>query len=266
MTTLTDKIAIVTGAGHIQGIGRAIALKLSQQGATVILTDIIDPAQLEQIAADISNETGSECHSLKCNISDSNDVNICVKQVIDKFGQIDILVNNAGVASGSTEFLGLEEKDWDLSYNVNIKGTANFCRAVLPTMLKQETGVIINNSSLCGLGAIESIPANYTASKFAIIGMTKAIALEFASENIRCNAVCPGVVNTAMRKGAVSRIAEQLDISLEEAEKVEDEAIAMKRAADPGEVADAVAYLASPAAAYITGVALPVAGGLSQGL
>ncbi|MGI9295952.1 MAG: SDR family NAD(P)-dependent oxidoreductase, partial [Pseudomonadales bacterium] len=132
--------------------------------------------------------------------------------------------------------------------------------------LKQESGVIVNIASLCGLGAIVDIPASYTASKFAAVGLTKAISLAYADKGIRCNAVCPGVVNTQMRDQLLERLAEHYDVSIEEAERMENETIAMKRGAEPEEVADAVAYLAGPCAKYVTGVALPVAGGMAAGL
>ena len=266
MSTLSGKVAVVTGAGHPRGIGRSIALKLSQQGTTVVLTDICDESELERAAAAISSETGSQCLSVVCDISDTETVQDCVDYITEQCGCLDILINNAGVTAGDTEFLQIEDAHWDLSYQVNIKGTVNFCRAAIPVMLQQKEGVIVNNSSLCGLGAIETIPANYTASKFAIIGLTKAIALEYAEKNIRCNAICPGVVNTALRKGAISRISEKMNISMEEAEKLEDDSIAMKRAAEPEEIGDVVAWLVSPAASYVTGVALPVAGGMPHGL
>ena len=133
-------------------------------------------------------------------------------------------------------------------------------------MLVQNGGAIVNIASLCGLGAIEEIPAPYTASKFAAIGLTKAIALQYAEQNIRCNAVCPGVVNTQMRDQLLERMAEDHNITVVEAEQLENNSIAMKRGAEPEEVASVVAFLTSPAAQYITGVAVPVAGGLAAGL
>ena len=266
MSSLDNKVAIVTGAGQSNGIGRAIALKLAKLGATTIITDLSNATELETIANAIKEESARPCLSMYCDISKDVEIEACVERALVDFGRIDILVNNAGVAGAGTAFLDIDASTWDLSYQVNIKGTMNFCKAVLPQMQKQGGGSIVNNSSLCGLGALEAIPANYTASKFAVIGLTKAIALEFAADKIRCNAVCPGVVNTGMRQDALSRIAEQMNVSIEEAEKIEDEAIAMKRAAEPDEVAEAVAYLVGPASSYITGVALPVAGGLAPGL
>ena len=265
-STLENQVAIVTGAGHPQGIGRAIALKLAQLGASVVISDLGDKEALISSAKQLSEESGAVCEGLACDISQQADVDSCVKYTQERFGRLDILVNNAGVAVGAADFLSVNDEEWDLSYRVNIKGTANFCRAVIPVMKNQQQGCIVNISSLAGLGAIEAIPANYTTSKFAVVGLTKSIAVEFAADNIRCNAICPGVVNTAMRQTALENISSQMSISLEEAEKLEDDSIAMKRAAEPGEIADAVAYLVSPSASYVTGVALPVAGGLSPGL
>ena len=266
MSSLDNKVAIITGAGQVNGIGRAIALKLAKLGATTILTDLSSATELERIAKEIGEESGRPCLSMHCDISQEEDIHTCVDRTLEKFACIDILVNNAGVTGSGTAFLDIQDSTWDLSYQVNIKGSMRFIKSVLPHMQKQGGGSIINNASICGLGALEAIPANYTASKFAIVGLTKAIALEFAADKIRCNAVCPGVVNTGMRQDALARIAEQMNVSIEEAEKIEDEAIAMKRAAEPEEVAEAVAYLVSPASSYITGVALPVAGGLAPGL
>ena len=266
MTLLKGKTAIVTGAGHPMGIGRAIALKLAGQGANVAITDVQSVSGLDDLAREISDLSGEKCIGIHCDITSKEDIVNTVKQTRKDFSHIDILVNNAGVGGKGTKFMEIDQDSWDLSYAVNIKGTVNFCRTVIPFMLEQGSGVIINNSSLCGLGAIEAIPASYTSTKFAIVGLTKAIALEYAAQGIRCNAVCPGVVNTAMRQNAIGRIAKQHNISVADAESLEDESIAMKRAAEPGEIADAVAYLAGPAASYITGVALPVAGGMSAGL
>ena len=266
MSILNGKVAIITGAGQSQGIGRAVALKLAEQGATTVITDLKSAIELEDNAKEIHRISEAPCLPLHCDITSEEDVINCVKQTIDKFGRIDILVNNAGVSGSGTAFLDIDNDTWDLSYRVNVLGAVNFCRVVIPVMQKQKGGVIVNNSSLCGLGALDAIPANYTSTKFAVVGLTKAIALEFASQGIRCNAVCPGVVNTGMRQNAISRIAEQHNISIDEAEKLEDESIAMKRAAEPEEIADAVAYLAGPSSKYITGVALPVAGGMAPGL
>lgn len=262
---LKNQVAIVTGAGHPQGMGRAIALKLAAQGASVAVVDLGNAENLATVAEEIS-ACGVQGLAISCDITNTEQIESCAEQVLRQFGRIDILVNNAGISASTPCFLDIPDDAWDLSYRVNVRGTATFCRAVIPAMLEQQSGVIINNASLCGLGAIESAPTNYTASKFAVVGLTKAIALEYADQNIRCNAVCPGVVNTGMRKHALQRIAEKQEISLEQAQRYEDETIAMKRAAEPDEIADVVVFLAGPAASYLTGIALPVAGGMPPGL
>lgn len=262
---LKDQVAIVTGASQPQGMGRAIALKLASQGASVVVVDLGSAEDLAAVADEIEG-FGVESLAIPCDITSSEQVTACIDQVLERFGRIDILVNNAGVSSAISRFLEIPDDAWDLSYRVNVRGTASFCRAVIPTMLKQRGGVIVNNASLCGLGAIEAAPTNYTASKYAVVGLTKAIALEYAADNIRCNAVCPGVVNTGMRVNAINRIAAKENISPEQAQRLEDESIAMKRAAEPEEIADAVLFLAGPSGSYLTGVALPVAGGMAPGL
>lgn len=262
---LKDQVAIVTGAGHPQGMGRAIALKLAAQGAVVVVVDVTNTEGLAD-AVEAIKTLGSQSLALHCDSTIPEEIDRCINGVLEKFGHIDILVNNAGISSAIPYFLDISDETWELSYKVNVRGTAAFCRAVIPSMLAQKSGVIINNASLCGLGAIESAPANYTASKFAVVGLTKALALEFAPHNIRCNAICPGVVNTGMRNNALSRIAEKQGISLDQARAYEDDSIAMKRAAEAEEIADAVVFLAGPGASYITGVALPVAGGMPPGL
>ena len=262
---LKDQIAIITGAGHPAGMGKAIALKLASQGASVALVDIEKTPSLLKTVADL-NANGGKAIALACDSTDTSQVNNCVAAVIKQFGRVDILINNAGISASIPYFLDISDDIWDLSYQVNVRGTAAFCRAAIPSMLKQKMGVIVNNASLCGIGAITSVPANYTASKFAVIGLTKAIALDYAEYNIRCNAVCPGVVNTGMREHAMRRIAEKENITLKQAQKHEDLSIAMKRAAQPEEVADLVLFLSGPDSAYITGAALPVAGGMAAGL
>jgi NAD(P)-dependent dehydrogenase (short-subunit alcohol dehydrogenase family) len=145
-------------------------------------------------------------------------------------------------------------------------GTAEFCRAVLPVMQAGGGGVIINNASLAGLGSIVGMPACYTASKHAVIGLTKTIAQEFGKDGIRCVAVCPGSIKTQVYDIVLEGHMEMKDCSRDEAEAIETSTIGLGYSAEPSEVADVVAFLASPAASYITGVALPVAGGMPPGL
>ena len=258
--------AIVTGAGHPQGIGHAIALSLAKSGFNVAVCDLAENGpHLLALVRDIE-EHGVAAKDLAVDITRQDQVSTCVDQVIAEFGRVDVLVNNAGVAVGSPGFLEMTDADWDLSFAVNVKGMARFAQAVIPAMQAQASGVIVNISSLCGLRNIPPTPPCYTASKFAVIGITKAIAQEFGGDNIRCNAVCPGSIDTRMREIAMENIAQSSGISLEEAELEENAMISLGRPATPDEVAQVVTFLASPAAAYLTGAAIPVDGGMNFGL
>ena len=250
---LQGKVAIVTGAAHPKGIGRAIAIALQREGATVVATDIEGAQGLKEI------------NGVACDVTDREQVDALIQHVIDQHDSIDIVVNNAGVGIGSPDFLTLTDRDWELSLNVNVRGVANVCQAAIPHM-QANGGSIINVASLAGIGAMASIPACYTASKFATVGLTKQIAAQFAADQIRCNALCPGSVVTQMHQGVLATLAEQHDISLEEAQALENSAIPLGRSAQPGEVADAAVYLASDLSLYVTGTTLPVAGGMSPGL
>ena len=250
---LKAKIAIVTGAAHPQGIGRAILNALTAQGATVIGTDLASAQGLKDI------------NGMACDVTDSSQIETLVDHVLSAHQKIDILVNNAGVAVGSPDFLEVTERDWDLSLAVNLRGVANFCRAVI-TNMQASGGSIINVASLAGIGAINSIPACYTASKFAVVGLTKQLAAQYANKGIRVNALCPGSVVTQMHQQHMASLAQAHDISLEDAHAMEDANIALGRSAQPEEIGNSVVFLASDLSSYITGVALPVAGGMVSGL
>ena len=258
--------AIVTGAGHPQGIGHAIALSLAKAGFSVAVCDLAENSQHLHALARSIEDYGVAAKDLVVDITRQEEVNACVDRVITDFGRIDVLVNNAGVAVGSPGFLEMTDADWDLSFDVNVKGMARFAQTVIPVMQAQAGGAIVNISSLCGLRNIPPTPPCYTASKFAVIGITKAIAQEFGGDNIRCNAVCPGSIDTQMREIAMENIAQSSGISLREAELEENATISLGRPATPEEVAQVVAFLASPAAAYLTGAAIPVDGGMNFGL
>ena len=167
---------------------------------------------------------------------------------------------------GSPVFADNEEKHWDINWGVNVKGTVHFCRAVWPEMVARGGGSIVNIASLAGLGANPGMPYPYTATKFAIVGFTKQLAIEGGASGIRVNVVCPGAINTDMLQVAYEAIAKQEGISIEEAAKLENSTIPLGRPSEPSEIADAVAFLAGPQGAYVTGIALPVAGGMVPGL
>jgi 3-oxoacyl-[acyl-carrier protein] reductase len=262
---LKGKVAIVTGAGKPDGIGRACVERLKDLGASVVLCELGGTEAIRQASVDYPDaSTGvAVTHT---DVTKAFDAEQAVALAEDTFGGLDILVNNAGVGVGSHDFLETPDSDWSLSMSVNLMGPVNFCKAAIPAMLKRGGGSIINISSLSGLGAIASIPACYTASKFAAIGFTKQLAIQYAPDSIRVNAICPGSVRTDMMKGAMELLAAEQGISVKEAEALEASTIPAGRAANPSEVADAVAFLAGDGSAYMTGVALPVSGGMPPGL
>jgi len=241
---LEGKIAFVTGAGHPKGIGRACARELARNGANVAIVDLTDNDDLRSFN-DECDELGTEGFVTTCDVTNMTNVRKVMDRVVKRFGGLDIIVNNAGVGAGDPDFLKITDKDWDLSLAVNLRGVANICDAAIPYL---------------------GIPACYTASKFAVIGLTKQLALQYAPENIRCNAVCPGSVRTQMMETAMAHLAEHEGVTIEQAEKLEASGIPVGRAAHPEEVAGLVGFLASDVSSYITGAALPVSGGMSPGI
>ena len=250
---LTGKVAIVSGAAHPRGIGRAIFNALSAHGATVVGTDLPGADYLDEIPY------------LHCDVTDAAQVERVMAEVVKQHGKLDIVVNNAGVGMGSADFMQLTDKDWEVSLAVNLMGMVNSCKAAIPHMLN-DGGSIINVASLAGTGAMNSIPACYTASKFAAVGLTRQLAAQYAANDIRVNALCPGSVITQMHQGSMALLAEEHGITPEEAQELENANIPLGRSAQPEEVGNSAVYLASDLSSYVTGVALPVAGGMAPGL
>ena len=266
MKLLEGKIAIVTGADRAKGLGKAIAVKLADLGAKVALTSRAGSKEgLEANVAEIK-ANGGEAMAVLVDVSDPAQVHEAVKQVADAWGQVDILVNNAGVGFGSAILTENQSKDWDVNYAVNVKGTMELCRGVIPYMEKSGGGSIVNVSSLAGVAASIGMPYPYVATKHALVGATKVLALELASKGIRANVVAPGAINTDMLQTAYAAIAEAEGISVEQAGKNENASIPLGRPAEPSEIAAAVAFLAGPDASYVTGIVLPVAGGMAPGI
>ena len=266
MKPLEGKVAIVTGATKAKGLGKAIAVKLAVLGAKVILTGRAkSQAAMEQNVAAIQ-EMGSEAMGVLVDVSNPEEVNKAVKQIVDKFGRIDILVNNAGVGFGSAVLTENQDKDWNINYGVNVKGTMELCRGVIPYMEQNGGGSIVNVASTAGIAASVGMPYPYVATKHALVGATKVLALEFASKGIRANVVAPGAINTDMLQTAYAAIAEAEGISIEEAAANENASIPLGRPAEPSEIAAAIAFLAGPDASYITGIVMPVAGGMAPGI
>jgi len=267
---LAGKVVIITGAGRPRGMGQAAVIKFAEHGAKIVVTDLVRPghetedfAAIEAVAAQ-ARELGVEALAQGVDVTNRKQVQDCVDATVKAFGTIDIMVNNAGTAIGAGPFLEQTDKQWDVSYGVHLKGTMYFCQAVIPVMQRNGGGAIVNNSSMLGIAA-EPFSAAYTATKFGVVGLTKVIAAEFGRDNIRCNAVCPGSIKTLMQDDGIAKFAKWSGISVEEAWKGVD-GNALGRSAEPEEVADAMVYLASSMASFVSGVALPVTGAANPGV
>ncbi len=244
---LTGKNALVTGAGR--GIGKAIALELAANGAFVIVNYNGSQAAAEQTVSEIK-EAGGDAASYQCNVSDFESCKEMIDTLIKEYKHIDILVNNAGITRDDL-LMRMKEEDFDAVINTNLKGTFNTIRHMSRYFLKQRSGKIINISSVSGILG-NAGQSNYSASKAGVIGLTKAVAREMASRGINVNAVAPGFVETEMTDVLSDSVKEGLlgQIPLGRTGKAED-------------IAKAVAFLASPAADYITGQVLSVDGGMA---
>ena len=242
---LTGKIAVVTGGA--QGIGQAIATTLAQEGSDVVVADL-DANRCEETVARVQ-QLGRKAMAVSVNVGDWDQVKGMIDQVQKEWQRIDILVNNAGITRDGL-LLRMKEEDWQSVLQVNLTGTFFCVKAVLPTMSRQRSGRIVNIASI--VGAIGNIgQANYAASKAAVIGLTKTVAREYASRNITVNAVAPGFIDTAMTQ----------DLSAETKEALLNQ-IPLKRLGQPSDIADAVSFLCSEKAGYITGHVLHVNGGM----
>ena len=243
--TLEGKVAIVTGSG--QGIGRAIAETLARHGADIVVADL-DPGRSQETLEAIT-KLGRRALNLKVNVANWEDVKGMVDQVMKEWGKIDILVNNAGVTRDGL-LVRMKEEDWNLVMQVNLNGTFHCTKAVIQPMSRQRYGRIVNIASIVGVMG-NAGQANYAASKAAVIGFTKTVAREYASRLITVNAVAPGFIDTAMTQGLPAEVRETLQ-----------KQIPLSRLGHPSDVADAVRFLVSDEAGYITGQVLHVNGGM----
>ncbi len=249
---LLNKTAIITGAAA--GIGAASAALFAREGAKVVAVDIAREL-VEKISAQIERARG-ECLALVADVSRRDQVENVVRSAIEKFGRVDILFNNAGIVpTGKVDAIG--EEQWDSAMAINVKSMYLFCHAVIPLMKAQGGGVILNTASATALRAVPD-RACYTATKAAVIGLTKSMALDYVRDNIRVNCLCPGTADTP---SLAQRLAAFPDPA--EARKNFIARQPMGRFGTAEEIAQAALYLVSPSAEFVTGVAFAIDGGLS---
>jgi 3-oxoacyl-[acyl-carrier protein] reductase len=242
---LSGKTALVTGGAR--GIGQAIALRLAEDGADIVISDINREGALESVK--MIEALGRKALAVEGNIAKQEDVEAMVQQTIDTFGEIDILVNNAGVTKDNL-LLRMKEEDWDFVIRINLTGSFLCSKAVAKYMVKQRAGNIVNISSVVGIMG-NAGQANYASSKAGVIGLTKALARELAPRGIRVNAVAPGFIDTEMTRALPEEARNRLITQ-----------IPLTRLGTPDDVARCVGFLVSDAAGYITGQVINVNGGM----
>ncbi len=246
MIDLTDKIAVVTGGA--QGIGQAVAETLARRGANVVVADL-QVEKAETVAQEITTSTGNRAIAVQVDVSDSESAKAMIDAAIAEFDRVDILVNNAGITRDNL-IMRMSESEFDLVININLKGAFNCTKAVIRKMMKQRSGRVINMASISGVTG-QAGQTNYSSSKAGLIGFTKALAKEVGSRGITVNAVAPGFIETALTVDLPKEIKET-GIEL----------TPLGRFGQPQDVANAVAFLSSDEAAFITGEVLTVDGGL----
>ena len=242
---LQGKVALITGGA--QGIGKAIALLFAREGAAVVVADI-NLEKARETCRQVES-LGGGALAVGGNVADAKEAETMVQEAIQRFGRLDILVNNAGITRDQV-LLRMKEEDWDLVMAVNLKGAFQCTKTALRAFLKQKGGKVVNIASVTGQMG-NAGQANYAASKAGLIGFTKSIAREYARRNIQVNAVAPGFIDTAMSQAIPQKDRELLI-----------QQIPMERLGTPEDVAEAVLFLASGAADYITGQVLNVNGGM----
>ena len=274
---LEGKVALITGAGRTGGIGQAAARRLAEAGASVLITDLArdrpelrpdetvglgdDLAAMERFAAELEADTGARVRAAALDVTDQAQAEAAVDLATDELGSLDVLFNNAGATTGVGPVMAGADEGWDLSWQVNVMGTRRMCKLAIAVMAGRGGGVIVNNISVAGIVSDAGYGA-YNVTKFGVTALTKLIAKEHGADGIRCVGVCPGPIDTQMAVANRKLVAQLEGISDVEASDRLIRGLPLARWGDPDDVARAVAFLASPAADYITGVLLPVDGGL----
>ena len=248
MANLQGRIALVTGAS--QGIGRACALELARAGATMVVTDI-NEVKLAQVAAEIE-AAGGQAAAFRLDVSSQESIEAGAKAILDRFGKVEVLVNNAGITRDNL-MMSMKRAEWDLVLAINLTGPFLLTQALLRPMIKNRWGRIVNMASVVGRAG-QAGQVNYAASKAGLIGLTKSLAREVASRGITVNAVAPGYIETPMTAVLDEKVSAAMLTQ-----------IPLGRRGTDRDVAQAVAFLASEEAAYITGHVLDVNGGMFMG-
>jgi NAD(P)-dependent dehydrogenase (short-subunit alcohol dehydrogenase family) len=272
MYNLQDRVAIVTGAGRRGGIGEAVARRLAECGARVVLGDICAPptelahagsGQWEELAAIASeiDAKGVRALPVRVDVSDAASVEALVGQVMQTFGRLDILVNNAGIAVGPAPVVQMEEEAWRRTLEINATGTFLCCKYALPPMIGGERGGRVVNMASIAAERPRRYVAAYAASKAAVVALTRSLAQEVAPFGVTVNAVLPGDVDTALKQWGLQIEAAVLGQPYEEVLAAAVAKVPLGRFATPGDVADLVAFLASDQASFITGQAYNLTGG-----
>lgn len=250
MNALEGKCALITGG--VSGIGRATAKLFAEEGAALAIADIDNPGG-EDLIKEI-HATGGEAIFIHCDVTRAEDCQGAVEKAMQEYGRLDILFNNAGIIR-RTNILEMSEAEWDLVMETNVKSVYLMSKCVLPVMIKAGGGSIINSGSGWGLRGGKNA-VSYCASKGAVVNMTRAMAIDHGTDNIRVNCVCPGDTDTAMLRAEAQQVDQEIDSFLEEAADRP-----LGRYGKPIEIAQAVLYLASEASSYVTGTTLVVDGG-----
>jgi len=246
--SVEGKVALITGSGS--GMGRATSYVFAEAGAKVVVSDI-NKKQIEEVSSEINSSNGT-CLKQILDVTNQENINEVIANVIKEFGQLDILINNAGISIPTTIDDENYEESWDQTFNVLLKGQVNLIRAALPFIRESDCGRIVNISSTEGLGATPRI-SPYTSAKHGVIGLTRSLAVELGSQGITVNCICPGPINTAMTAA----------IPIEDKQIYARRRVPLKRYGEPEEVAHMTLSLCLPAASFVNGAVLPVDGGLS---